>query len=138
MCAALQLVLREPRLAQDRAHGGEVPGLGAMGGAGDRNLLTREPEDVGRPGENERQRLERLGRGSQADVPLGVSPRLDNPAARVRYDVASPMYALDEAPTPHGDDRRVEQGIGRCGTFGFWGSIRQLTYSPARRIMRRA
>src|SRR5919202_4430375 len=101
MCAALQLVLREPRLAQDRAHGGEVPRLGVMGGAGDRDLLAREPEDVGCPGEDERQRLERLGRGSQADVPLGVSPRLDNLAKRVRYDVTSAMHALDEVSAPH-------------------------------------
>jgi hypothetical protein len=46
MDPVLKIVLGEARLAQDRTHRGEVPGLGAVGGAGDGELLAREPEGV--------------------------------------------------------------------------------------------
>jgi hypothetical protein len=52
MDSVLKIVLGEARLTQDRTYRGEMPGLGAVGGAGDGKFLAREPEGVRRPGED--------------------------------------------------------------------------------------
>jgi hypothetical protein len=133
--AALEVVLRETRLAQDGAHSGKVPRLATVGGAGNRELLARDPELVRRPGEDERQRLEGLGRGTQVYETLGVAQRVQRLPPRVAHYVAAAMDALDKLPTPDGGNRRIPFRSFRLGNLfggvrgsrvrGFGGGVRQ-------------
>src|SRR5918994_602507 len=78
-----------------------------VGGAGDGELLTRQPHRLGGSGEDERQRLEGLGRGARVDVALRVADRFDNVPLRVADGDAPAVDALDQRTAPEGHERRV-------------------------------
>jgi len=105
--AVLEILLGKPGLFQDRSHGGEVRFLGVVRGAGDGELLVREPQSVGGAREDERDRLEGFGRGSGVCVPFRIAHGLDDLPFRVADGDAPPVDALDERTAPDGDERRV-------------------------------
>jgi hypothetical protein len=130
MRTVLEVALGEARFAQDRAYRSEMPGFAAMGGAGDREFFAREPKGVRRPREDQRQRLEGLGRRAQIDVTFGVPQGVFPLPLSVANDVTAIMDALDQVPAPDGDDRRVRgEGVGERGvrTFGDRIQLRNTT-----------
>jgi hypothetical protein len=84
-----------------------VRSFGVVGGAGDGEFLVCEPEGVGGAGEDERERLAGLGRGAGVDVGLRVAHGVEDVAARVADDDASPVDALEERAAPDGGERTV-------------------------------
>src|SRR5215217_6402068 len=128
--AVLEVALGEARLAQDRAYRGEVPRLGAVGGAGNRELLAREPEGVSRPREDKWQRLEGLGRRPQVDVTLGVSQGVPFLPLSITKDVTAVMEAFDQVSAPDGSDGRVRREVGGRGPNGAGCGIRPQDLLP--------
>src|SRR3712207_3080861 len=94
-------------LLEDGVDGPQVRLFAVVRGAGDGELLARQAEGVGGPREDERQRLEGLGRGARVDVACRVAHGLDDVTLRVADGDAPAVDALDELPAPEGDERRV-------------------------------
>src|SRR5215208_2400539 len=102
MGAALQVVLRQAGLLQDRFDGGEVRLLGVVRGAGYGEFSVCLPEGVGYPREDELERLERLGRGAGVDGGFGIANGLEYFAIGVADGETPPVDALDERATRDG------------------------------------
>ena len=122
MGAALQVVLGQAGLLQDRSDGGEVRLLGVVRGAGYGELSVRQPESVGGPREDERERLERLGRGAGVDVGFGVADGLEYVAIGIADGETPAVDALDKRAARNGRERCV---LGRPASPGTWLLIRE-------------
>jgi hypothetical protein len=105
--AVLEISLGEVGLPEDGTDGGEVRFLGAVRGAGDGELLVREPQRVCGTGADERDRLEGFGRGAGVCVAFRVAHGLDELPFGVADGDASPVYVLHEIAASHGDERCV-------------------------------
>ncbi len=86
--------------------------LGIVRGAGYGELTIRQPEGFGGARENERERLERLGRGADVDVGLGVADGLEHVAIRVADGETAAVDALEEIAARDGRDRGVLRQTG--------------------------
>ena len=83
--------------------------------------LVRQPEGVGGAREDERERLERLGRGAGVDVGFGVADGLEYVAIGVADDETPAVDALDERAARDGRER---------GVLGQTGVVRDLATHP--------
>ena len=72
---------------------------------GDGEFFVRQAEGVGGSGEDERESLERLGRGAGVEVGFGIADAFEYVAFRIADDEAPTVDALDERAAPHGYER---------------------------------
>src|SRR5829696_2063099 len=107
MGAALQVVLGQAGLLQDGSDGGEVRLLGVVRSADYGELSVRQPEGVGCARADERERLERFGRGAGVDVGFGVANGLEYVAIGVADDETTAVDALDQRAPREGGERCV-------------------------------
>ena len=107
MGAALQVVLGQAGLLQDGPDGGEVRLLGIVRSADYGELSIRQPEGVGCARVDERERLERFGRGAGVDVGFGVANCFEYVAIRIADDETPAVDALDQRAPRDGSERGV-------------------------------
>jgi hypothetical protein len=86
--------------------------LGVVRSAGYGELSIRQPQGVGGPREDERQRLERLGRRAGVDVGLRIADGLEHVATGVADSETPAVDALDERSARDGRERGV---LGQTG-----------------------
>ena len=85
----------------------------AVGGAQDRYLFIREAEGLCRAGEEQRNSLERFGRGAYVGVAFRVAGPSEDVPVRVADDPAAPVDAFYKGSTPgRGQGRIFGQGGG--------------------------
>jgi hypothetical protein len=107
MGAALQVVLGQAGLLQDGSDGDEVRLLGVVRSADYGELSIRQPEGVGCARVDEREPLERFGRGAGVDVGFGVANGLEYVAIGLADDETPAVDALDQRATRDGSERDV-------------------------------
>src|SRR5215211_4112945 len=115
MGAALQVILGQAGLIQDRPDGGKVRLLGVVRGAGHGEFPIRKPEGVGGAREDERQGLERLGRGAGVDVGFGIANGLEYVAIRITDGETPAVDALEKCAARYGRDWSI---LGQAGVLG--------------------
>src|SRR5919112_1691400 len=112
MGAALQIILCQTGLLQDGSYSVEVRLLGVVRSAGYGELSICQSKGVGGARKDERQRLERLGRGAGVDVGLRIAHGLEHLAIGVADNETTAVDALDERSAHEGCERCV---LGQTG-----------------------
>jgi hypothetical protein len=112
MGAALQIVLCQAGLLQNGRNSGEVGHFGVVRGAGYGELSICQSKGVGGARKDERQRLERLGRGAGVDVGLRIAHGLEHLAIGVADNETTAVDALNERSAREGCERCV---LGQTG-----------------------
>ena len=86
-------------LGEDCGRPRDMFGLAGMRGAGERQLLGRETEAVGRAALDERESLKRLHRGARKRRPLDVAEAEHQPPQGIDHRARAAMGGLDSIAT---------------------------------------
>ena len=98
--AADQRILGHAEPAEPVLDQRHLEGLRVMGRAGQRDMLIRQAERVGRAGFHQRHRLEGLQRGTRRRCPARIAPGMAERTGSVSHRDDPVMQAFDHRPAP--------------------------------------